>query len=66
MCRLEYQKKKKKTRGGNVINYCKGFFISLLLSGGLFVFNIEYIDIDVNFNFNKAEVTEIKITSNSI
>lgn len=61
----EYQNNGTKSRGSEIRGYGLRFLLWLLLSGGLIVFNVESIDIDVNFNFNKTEVSEVK-TNKSI
>jgi len=60
----EYQRYEKKSRGSGFGTYSKRLLLCLLLSGGLIVFNIESIDIDVDFNFEKTETIEVVISQN--
>jgi len=64
MYKEEYQRYEKKSRGGDLRSYSKQLLLCLLLSRGLIVFNIESIDIDVNFNFKQAETIEVPISNN--
>jgi len=61
----EYQNYGKKSRNSDIKGYSLRLLLWLLLSGGLIVFNVDSIDIDVNFNFKKSEVSEVK-TNESI
>lgn len=62
MSKEEYQRYERKSRGSGLGAYCKPLLLSLLLSGGLIVFDIESIDIDVDFNFEKTEIIEVVIS----
>jgi hypothetical protein len=62
--KLAYQKNTKKSRGISSGRYFEKILSTLLLCGGLFVFNIEYIDIDIDINFNDTEVIDIQTSNN--
>jgi hypothetical protein len=62
--KLAYQKGTKKSRGSSSKGYFEKILSVLLLTGGLFVFNIEYIDINIDINFNEAEVIDIQTSNN--
>jgi hypothetical protein len=64
--KLAYQKNTKKSRGISSGRYFEKILSTWLLCGGLFVFNIEYIDIDIdiNINFNDTEVIDIQTSNN--
>ena len=64
MEKLAYQKSTRKSRGINSKRYFEKILSILLLTGGLFVFNIEHIDINIDINFNDTEVIDIQTSNN--
>jgi hypothetical protein len=64
LIKQEYQKYEKKSRTGGLATFSKQLLLCLLLSGGVIVLDIESIDIEVNFNFDKTENIEVVISQN--